>query len=82
MIGVAAVVLIALLLAALFAALSCAMALQVRSQEALTGMSKMLALPLVFLSSVLMAIELLPDWIGTVAFFNPSTGPRSPAARR
>lgn len=69
--GVAVVLVVALLLAAFFAALSCAMALLLRSQEALIGMSQMLALPLVFLSSVLIAPELLPGWIDTVAQFNP-----------
>lgn len=69
--GVASVMVIAVLLSALFAGLSCAMALVLRSQEALIGMSQMLALPLVFLSSVLIAPSLLPGWIGTVARFNP-----------
>jgi ABC-2 type transport system permease protein len=69
--GVAVVVALALLLSALFAALSCAMALLLRSQEALIGMSQMLALPLVFLSSVLIAPELMPAWMNTVATFNP-----------
>lgn len=69
--GVLVLTLIAVLLASFFAALSCAMALWVRSQEALIGMSQMLVLPLIFMSSVLMAPGLLPNWIGTVARFNP-----------
>lgn len=71
LLGVLAVVVIALLLSVLFAALSCALALLLRSQEALIGMSQMLALPLVFLSSVLIAPGLVPAWIATVASVNP-----------
>jgi ABC-2 type transport system permease protein len=70
-VGVVAVVAAATLLAVFFAALSCAMALLLRSQESLIGMSMFLGLPLIFLSSVLMAPELLPGWIKTVAMFNP-----------
>ena len=69
--GVAVVVALALLLSAFFAALSCAMALLLRSQEALIGMSQMLALPLVFVSSVLIAPEVMPGWMDSVATFNP-----------
>jgi ABC-2 type transport system permease protein len=69
--GVVVVVVAAVLLATCFAAFSCAMALQVRSQESLIGMSMFLVFPLTFLSSVLMAPDLLPDWIATVARFNP-----------
>lgn len=69
--GVLVVLAAATLLAIFFAALSCAMALLVRSQESLIGMSMFLALPLTFLSSVLMAPQLVPDWVDTVASFNP-----------
>ena len=54
-----------------FTAMSCAMAVLVRSQNALIGMSQMLVLPLIFLSSLLVSPELLPGWIETVARFNP-----------
>ncbi|WP_129668433.1 ABC transporter permease [Phytoactinopolyspora endophytica] len=69
--GVLVVLVASTLLAIFFAALSCAMALLVRSQESLIGMSMFLALPLTFLSSVLMAPELVPGWVDTVASFNP-----------
>lgn len=69
--GVFIVLVAATLLAVIFAAMSSAMALIVRSQESLIGMFQFLAFPLVFLSSVLMAPDLLPAWIGTVAKFNP-----------
>jgi ABC-2 type transport system permease protein len=69
--GVVIVIVATTLLAVFFAALSCAMALLLRSQESLIGMSMFLALPLVFLSSVLMAPALLPGWIATAAKVNP-----------
>lgn len=69
--GILVVLVTAVLLALIFAALSCAAALVMRTQEALIGIFQFLAFPLLFLSSTLMASELLPDWIGTVAKFNP-----------
>lgn len=69
--GILIVLATAVLLALIFAALSCAAALLMRTQEALIGIFQFLAFPLLFLSSTLMAAALLPDWIGTVAKFNP-----------
>lgn len=69
--GILAVILIAILVTGLSSALSCAMALSLRSQGALIGMSQMLILPLIFLSSMLIAPELLPEWIRAVATVNP-----------
>ncbi len=69
--GVGIVLLCAVLLAVTFAALSDAVALLVRQQEALIGISQFLALPLSFLSSVMMAPALMPDWVADVATFNP-----------
>jgi ABC-2 type transport system permease protein len=71
LLGILVVIAAATLLAMLFAALSCAMALLLRSQESLIGMSMFLMFPLVFLSSVLMAPALLPGWVANVAKFNP-----------
>jgi ABC-2 type transport system permease protein len=61
----------AVLLALAFAALSDAIALLVRSQEALIGVSQFLTIPLTFLSSVLMAPSLMPGWVADVARYNP-----------
>ena len=47
------------------------MALLVRQQEALIGVSQFLTLPLTFLSSVMMAPSLMPGWVARVARFNP-----------
>lgn len=59
------------LLTVIFAALSNAVALLVRQQEALIGISQFLSLPLTFLSSAIMDPDLAPSWIGTVAKYNP-----------
>lgn len=69
--GLLAVILTAVLVALVFAGFSCAVALNVRSQETLIGMSMFLTLPLVFLSSVLMAPSLLPGWIQGFGKVNP-----------
>ncbi|AXB44571.1 ABC transporter permease [Amycolatopsis albispora] len=69
--GVLVVLGAAVLLSIVFGALSDAIALLVRQQEALIGISQFLALPLAFLSSVMMAPSLLPGWVGTVAEYNP-----------
>lgn len=69
--GILVMFLAAVLLAASFACLSNGMALVVRTGEALIGFSTMLTLPLSFLSSAMMAREAAPDWIQTVASYNP-----------
>jgi ABC-2 type transport system permease protein len=69
--GVLVVIVAAILLALIFAALSDAVALLVRQQEALIGISQFLTMPLTFLSSVLMAPSLMPGWVADVARFNP-----------
>ncbi|MEU3273000.1 ABC transporter permease [Saccharomonospora sp. NPDC006951] len=69
--GVLVVLLCSVLLALTFAALSDALALLVRQQEALIGVSQFLVLPLAFLSSVMLAPALMPGWVAAVAKFNP-----------
>lgn len=61
----------AVLLTLVFAALSNAVALLTRQQESLIGISQMLSLPLVFLSTAMMDTRWAPDWIATVARYNP-----------
>jgi ABC-2 type transporter len=58
--GVLVMLLCAVLLALIFAALSDAVALLVHQQEALIAVSQFLTLPLVFLSSVMLAPDLMP----------------------
>jgi ABC-2 type transport system permease protein len=69
--GLLVVLACAILIAVVFAALSNAIALVVHQQEALIAVSQFLVLPLAFLSSIMMAPALLPDWVARVARFNP-----------
>jgi ABC-2 type transport system permease protein len=69
--GVLVLLVAAVLLAGSFSALSNGMALIVRTREALIGFSTMLTLPLSFLSSAIMDKETAPEWIQTVARYNP-----------
>lgn len=69
--GVAVMLVAVALLSCLFAALSGAVALLTRQQEALIGVSQLLTIPLMFLSSAVMDPSLAPDWIAGVARFNP-----------
>jgi len=61
----------AALLTVVFAALSNAVALLARDQNALIGVSQLLTLPLVFLSSAIMDPALAPPWLRTVTTYNP-----------
>jgi ABC-2 type transport system permease protein len=60
-----------MLLAAPFAALSNALALLVRKPESVIGASNFILMPLMFLSPILMAKNVMPDWIRSVSRFNP-----------
>jgi ABC-2 type transport system permease protein len=70
-VGVAALVLAAVLLGTAFAALSNALALAARQEETLIGAVTFLQLPLTFLSTAFMQEDLVPDWVATVARYNP-----------
>jgi ABC-2 type transport system permease protein len=61
----------AVLISVIIASLSNALALLLRSQESLIGISQFIVLPLQFLSSALIATRLSPDWVRTVARYNP-----------
>jgi ABC-2 type transport system permease protein len=69
--GVLLLLVAVVLLSALFAALSNAVALMTRQQEALIGVSQLIILPLMFLSSAIMDTRLSADWVETAALFNP-----------
>ena len=69
--GVLILVLVAGLLGAAFASLSNGVGVLARQREALIGAVTLVLLPLTFLSSALMQLSLVPDWIRTVAKFNP-----------
>ena len=69
--GVALTVLAAALLSVVVASLSNALALLLRQQEALIGISQFLVLPLQFVSSAVMDTRVAPGWVRQVAHYNP-----------
>ena len=69
--GVAVTALAAVLVSVVVAAFSNAIALLVRSQEALIGISQFIVLPLQFVSSALMDTRVAPGWVQDVARYNP-----------
>jgi ABC-2 type transport system permease protein len=69
--GIAVTVVAAVLISVIVASLSNALALLVRQQEALIGISQFIVLPLQFLSSALMVVSLAPGWVQSVARLNP-----------
>jgi ABC-2 type transport system permease protein len=79
--GVAVTVVAACLISVTIASFSNAVALLVRQQEALIGISQFIVLPLQFLSSSIMDTRVAPAWVRHVARYNPvdwaSTASRS-----
>jgi ABC-2 type transport system permease protein len=69
--GVLVTLLAAVLISTIVASLSNALALLLRQQEALIGISQFLVLPLQFVSSAVMDTRLAPGWLQTVARYNP-----------
>jgi ABC-2 type transport system permease protein len=69
--GVPITIVCAVLLGTVIAAFSNAIALLVRQQEALIGISQFIVLPLQFLSSSIMDTRLAPGWVREVARGNP-----------
>ena len=69
--GGAVTVLAAALISVIVASLSNALALLLRQQEALIGISQFIVLPLQFVSSAIMDTRFSPDWVQTVARYNP-----------
>jgi len=71
LLGLLVVVLCAVLVSAAFASFSNALALLLRTPEALIGVANFIVLPLTFLSSTMIAADLAPSWIRAVARLNP-----------
>lgn len=69
--GVAALLASVILLTCVIAAMSNAFALLARSQEALIGLSQLIVLPLMFLSSAVMDTRLSAAWVADAARLNP-----------
>lgn len=70
-VGVLLTVLAACLISVVMASLSNALALLLRQQEALIGISQFVVLPLQFLSSSIMDTRVAPSWVRDVARWNP-----------
>jgi ABC-2 type transport system permease protein len=69
--GFGALLLCAMLIGATVASISDALALTLRQRESVIGVNTLMTLPLTFLSAAFMPLELAPDWIATVARYNP-----------
>jgi ABC-2 type transport system permease protein len=69
--GVGVTLLAAVLISVIIASLSNALALLLRQQEALIGISQFIVLPLQFLSSAVMDTRLSPGWVRAIARYNP-----------
>ena len=69
--GVLVTVVAACLISVIIASFSNAVALLVRQQEALIGISQFIVLPLQFLSSSIMDTSVAPAWVRHVARYNP-----------
>jgi ABC-2 type transport system permease protein len=69
--GAAVTIVAAVLISVIVASLSNALALLLRQQEALIGISQFIVLPLQFLSSAVMDTHLSPEWVQTAARYNP-----------
>ena len=70
-VGIPMTVLAAVLISVVIASFSNAIALLVRQQDALIGISQFIVLPLQFLSSAIMDTSLSPAWVRHVARYNP-----------
>jgi ABC-2 type transport system permease protein len=69
--GIAVTVAAAILISVIIASLSNALALLLRQQEALIGISQFIVLPLQFLSAAIMDVNLAPQWVQDIARYNP-----------
>jgi ABC-2 type transport system permease protein len=69
--GIAVTVAAAILISVIIASLSNALALLLRQQEALIGISQFIVLPLQFLSAAIMDVSLAPQWVQDIARYNP-----------
>jgi ABC-2 type transport system permease protein len=70
-VGIVVTIAAAALISVIMASFSNALALLLRQQEALIGISQFIVLPLQFLSSAIMDTRLSPRWVQHVARYNP-----------
>jgi ABC-2 type transport system permease protein len=72
-VGIIAVILVAMLLCLAFGGLSLAVAVSAKNIDAHQAFLNMLALPLIFPSPSISSFESMPSWFATLARFNPVT---------
>jgi ABC-2 type transport system permease protein len=65
------ILLASFLVAAGFAGVSHGLALLTRQEASMIAIAQFIGLPLLFLSSLLIARELMPDWMQTLSLLNP-----------
>ncbi len=70
-VGFGVLLLCAMLVGASVAAFSDAIALGQPNRETVIGINTLLTLPLTFLSAAFMPLNLVPDWLRTIAGYNP-----------
>lgn len=80
--GVAVAFALLALVGLMVAPVSYAMALAVKSEDALAPMTNGITLPLLLLSGMMLPMYLAPDWLRTLADVNPCTTRSRPSARR
>lgn len=76
--GVLVLVAMAMLLSFCFAGFSLAMGSMFTSHETLMAVMNFFTLPLMFTSSAMMPLQMMPDWLASIARFNPITQAISP----
>lgn len=69
--GIAILLLCSVLLGVSFGTLSIACAITIRQEEGLTSIVAFSTMPLLFMSGLFMPLQLVPNWIQTLAGFNP-----------
>jgi ABC-2 type transport system permease protein len=74
-VGYLVTVVMSMLVGIAFGSLSNAVALLLRQQEALIGISQFVSLPLTFMSSIMIDPKVAPHWVAVAARFNPVDWP-------
>jgi ABC-2 type transport system permease protein len=70
-VGYLVTVVMSMLVGIAFGSLSNAVALLLRQQEALIGISQFVSLPLTFMSSIMIDPKVAPHWVAVAARYNP-----------
>jgi ABC-2 type transport system permease protein len=71
--GVVGIIIVAMILGCGFAAVSIIIGTKAASQEAFWGIINFMGLPLLFMSSALFPLTLMPNWLASLAKYNPLT---------